>query len=40
MTEDRLDEVVEAVLQHPAIGNTPGGTPSAPELRALLAGAL
>ena len=40
VTEDRLDEVVKAVLQHPAIGNTPGGQPTAPELRALLAGAL
>ena len=26
VTEGDLDEVVEAVLQHPAIGNTPGGT--------------
>ena len=40
VTEDKLDEVVGAILQHPAIGNTPGGAPSAPELRALLAGAL
>jgi maleylacetate reductase len=40
VTEDRLDEVVEAVLQHPAIGNTPGGTPTTAELRELLAGAL
>jgi maleylacetate reductase len=37
VTEDRFDDVVEAVLQHPAIGNTPGGTPTAPELRGLLA---
>jgi maleylacetate reductase len=37
--EDRLDELAEVVLQHPAIGNTPGGTPSAAELRALLGGA-
>jgi maleylacetate reductase len=40
VAEDQLDDVVAAVLQHPAIGNTPGGTPSAPELRALLAEAL
>jgi maleylacetate reductase len=40
VTEDRLDEVVDAVLRHPAIGNTPGGQPTAPELRALLARAL
>jgi maleylacetate reductase len=40
VTEDRLDEVVDAVLRHPAIGNTPGGQPTAPELRALLAKAL
>ena len=40
VTEERLDEVVEAIQQHPALGNTPGGTPSAPELRELLAGAL
>ena len=38
--EGQLDEVVQAVLGHPAIGNTPGGTPTAAELRALLAGAL
>jgi alcohol dehydrogenase class IV len=40
VTEDRLDVVVEAVLAHPAIGNTPGGTPNAEELRQLLAAAL
>jgi alcohol dehydrogenase class IV len=40
VTEERLGEVVEAVLEHPAIGNTPGGRPSAGELRGLLAGAL
>jgi alcohol dehydrogenase class IV len=40
VTEDRLDEVVEAVLGHPAIGNTPGGTPTVGELRQLLASAL
>jgi len=40
VTEDRLDEVVEAVLKHPAIGNTPGGQPTAAELRSLLARAL
>lgn len=34
--EARLDDVVEAVLAHPAIGNTPGGTPVATELRGLL----
>jgi alcohol dehydrogenase class IV len=33
-----LDEVVDAVLQHPALGNTPD-PPDAEELRALLAGA-
>lgn len=38
--EGQLDQVVEAVLQHPAIGSTPGGTPSAAELRDLLARAL
>ena len=37
--EERLDEVAEAVLRHPAIGNTPGGTPSVDEVRALLAAA-
>ena len=40
VSEDRLDELVDAILQHPAIGNTPGGRPSAPDLRTLLAGAL
>jgi hypothetical protein len=40
VTEDRLDDLVDAILQHPAIGNTPGGAPSASEMRALLAGAL
>jgi alcohol dehydrogenase class IV len=40
VTEGRLDEVVEAVLAHPAIGNTPGGAPSADELRELLTTAL
>jgi maleylacetate reductase len=34
--EGQLDWVVDAVLQHPAIGNTPGGTPSSDELRGLL----
>jgi len=34
--EAQLDDVVAAVLQHPAIGNTPGGVPTAAELRALL----
>ena len=38
--EDRLDELVESILGHPAIGNTPGGTPSAAELRALIETAL
>ncbi len=38
--EDRLDGLVQAVLAHPAIGNTPGGTPTAEELRQLLAAAL
>ena len=40
VSEDRLDEVVEAIQQHPAIGNTPGGPPTSEELRALLADAL
>ncbi len=40
VTEGQLDPVVEAVLEHPAIGNTPGGTPTAEELRDLLAAAL
>jgi maleylacetate reductase len=40
VTEDQLDQVVAAVLAHPAIGNTPGGTPTADELRELLASAL
>ncbi|MGH2839021.1 MAG: hypothetical protein ACRDJY_11840 [Thermoleophilaceae bacterium] len=40
VTEDRLDEVVEPVLKHPAIGNTPGGQPTAAELRRLLERAL
>ena len=35
-----LDAVVEAALQHPAIGLTPGGTPSASEIRTLLTAAL
>ena len=40
VTEGQLDEIVAAVLQHPAIGNTPGGTPSAEQLRGLISGAL
>ena len=32
--------IVEATLGHPAIGNTPGGTPTADELRAPLVRAL
>jgi alcohol dehydrogenase class IV len=40
VTEDRLDEVVEAVMHHPAIGNTPGGQPTPQEVRDLLAAAL
>jgi alcohol dehydrogenase class IV len=40
VSEDQLDGVVEATLGHPAIGNTPGGTPTADELRALLVRAL
>jgi hypothetical protein len=40
VTDERLDEVVTAVLAHPAIGNTPGGQPTAGELRQLLAAAL
>ena len=38
--EEQLDQVVDAVQRHPAIGNTPGGQPSAGELRDLLVGAL
>ena len=40
VAEGQLDEVVGAVLRHPALGNTPGGPPDADELRSLLAGAL
>ena len=40
VTDGRLDEVVGAVMQHPAIANTPGGAPAAAEVRRLLAGAL
>ena len=40
VAEERFDEVVEAVLRHPAIGNTPGGAPAAAQLRRLLASAL
>ena len=40
VAEDRLDEVVRATRRHPALGNTPGGTPSAPELRLILESAL
>lgn len=40
VAQDQLDEVVAAVLRHPAIGNTPGGQPTAQELRNLLAAAL
>ena len=40
VTEDQLDAVVAAVQQHPAIGNTPGGEPTAEELRGLLDRAL
>jgi alcohol dehydrogenase class IV len=36
----RLDEIVAAVLEHPASGNTPNGRPSAAEIRALLGAAL
>jgi maleylacetate reductase len=38
--EDQVDELVAAILQHPALGNTPGGAPSADELAALVHGAL
>jgi maleylacetate reductase len=34
--EQDLDRVVEAILQHPALGNTPGGAPTAGDLRTLL----
>ena len=40
VTEDELADVVDAILGHPAIGNTPGGTPTGDELRQLLASAL
>ena len=36
----RLPEVADATLAHPALANTPGGAPSAAELRALLGAAL
>jgi len=35
-----VPKVVETVGRHPALGNTPGGAPSAAELEALVAGAL
>ena len=34
--KSQLDRVVEAILRHPALGNTPGGAPEAGELRLLL----
>lgn len=34
--EGQLDDVVDAALTHPAIGNTPGGAPTVAELRSLL----
>jgi alcohol dehydrogenase class IV len=40
VAEDQLDQVVDAIMQHPALGNTPGGAPEPEELRALMAGAL
>ena len=40
VADEQLDQVVEAVLLHPAIGNTPGGPPSSKELRGLLVRAL
>ena len=40
VTESQLDQVVEAVMHHPAIGNTPGGQPTPEEVRELLAAAL
>ena len=40
VADESLDQVVEAVLRHPALGNTPGGAPAAVELRRLLAHAL
>ena len=40
VAEDQLDDVVAAVRAHPAIGNTPGGTPTAEDLRGLLTAAL
>lgn len=36
---EQLGAVVDAALQHPALGNTPGGAPSGQELRDLLEGA-
>jgi maleylacetate reductase len=38
--EGQLDRVVEAALEHPALGNTPGGPPDAEALRLLLRAAL
>jgi len=40
VTDDRVDAIAEAVMQHPALGNTPGGAPTWPEIAALLRHAL
>ena len=40
ITEDRLDDVVQGVMHHPAVGNTPGGQPTPQEVRDLLMAAL
>jgi maleylacetate reductase len=37
---DAVPAIASAVTRHPAIGNTPGGTPAEPELTAILRAAL
>ena len=40
VAESELDDVADAAVQHPALGNTPGGAPSRDEVIALLRDAL
>lgn len=40
VAETELEDVADAAMQHPALGNTPGGPPSRDELMAVLRGAL
>lgn len=40
VAESQVNEVAQAVVEHPAIGNTPGGTPTTSEIARLLRGAL